>query len=194
MQREHPYPPSARGSSGKIKAEAVSWIGMHRIRKLPTYLRPLLKACLGELIPSAAEAAGRLKQRPGVRVVSVGDVTTAELLKLGIEPDVAVVDYKIMRSKAGEEVKRVVDGYRIPSVRVRNPAGTITPALFKALEKDPPIKIIVKGEEDLATIAAAIKAPLGSVVVYGQPGKGVVWIDITEQKKRQFEDLLGRFE
>ena len=167
---------------------------MHRIRKLPADLRPLLKTYLGELIPDAAEAAGRLRQRPGVRVISVGDVTTAELLKLGIEPDVAVVDYRIMRSDADEEVKRAIDGYRIPSVRVKNPAGTITPELFKAFEKDPPIKIIVEGEEDLATIVAAVKAPLGSVVLYGQPGKGVVWIDITEQKKRQFEDLLRRFE
>ena len=167
---------------------------MHRIRKLPTDLRPLMKTYLGELIPSAAEVAGRLRQRPGVRVISVGDVTTAELLKLGIKPDVAVVDYRVMRSEADEDLKRAVDGYRIPSVRIRNPAGTITPALFKAFEKNPPIKIIVEGEEDLATMVAAIKAPLGSVVLYGQPGKGVVWIDVTEQKKQQFEDLLGRFE
>lgn len=164
------------------------------MRKLPPDLRPLLKRHLGELLPTAAEVAVRLKQRPGLRVISVGDVTTAELLKLGIEPDVVVVDYRIMRSNADERVKRTIKGYRIPSVRVRNPPATITPELCEALEKEPPIKIIVEGEEDLATMVAVLKAPLGSVVLYGQPGEGVIWLEVTEQKKQQFEELLERFE
>jgi len=42
----------------------------------------------------------------------------------------------------------------------------------------------IKGEEDLLTLPAVLFAPLDSVVCYGQPGKGMVLVKVTEEKKR----------
>lgn len=44
----------------------------------------------------------------------------------------------------------------------------------------------VLGEEDLITIGVVMLAPLGCVVYYGQPGQGMVRLEITEQLKTAF--------
>jgi len=38
-----------------------------------------------------------------------------------------------------------------------------------------------------------LSAPLGSAVVYGQPGEGLVLVEVTEPKRREFEMLLKQF-
>ena len=162
--------------------------------RLPDSLRPRLKSPLGQLFPTTAAAVERLRQIRPMRLVSVGDVVTAELLKAGVRPDIAVVDYTVMRAFVGEDMKRVVDGYNVRVMRVRNMPGTITPELRRALETQPPVKIVVQGEEDLATIPAVLGSPVGSAVVYGQPNEGLVVVEVTEEKKREFEQLLGLFE
>lgn len=137
----------------------------------------------------------RLRQLHPPRVITVGDVVTAKLLEAGIRPDVAVVDMKVMRVPADEKTKRAMETFDAKVVRVKNQAGTITPALRKALEvAKPPTKIVVEGEEDLATLPAVLSAPLGSVVVYGQPGEGLVLVEVTEPKRREFEMLLKQFQ
>ena len=40
------------------------------------------------------------------------------------------------------------------------------------------MKIVVEGEEDLATLPAILYAPPGSVVVYGQPDEGSVLVKV----------------
>jgi hypothetical protein len=128
-------------------------------------------------------------------LIVVGDVATAELLKAGVRPDVAVIDFLVMRSFVSNDVKKIIDGYNIPIIRVENPAGAISPELHHALETaKPPVKIVVRGEEDLATLPAVLTAPIGSLVVYGQPNEGVVLIEVTEEKKREFQSLLEKFE
>ena len=54
------------------------------------------------------------------------------------------------------------------------------------------IKIVVNGEEDLATLPAILYAPLGSAVVYGQPNEGSVLVEVTLEKKEQIKDLMKR--
>jgi len=162
--------------------------------RLPDSLRPRLKRPLGQLFPTTAVAVEHLRQVRPVRLVSVGDVATAELLKAGVRPDMAVVDYMVMRAFVSEEVKRVVDGYNVRVMRVRNMPGTITQELRQALETQPPVKVLVQGEEDLAVIPAVLSSPLGSVVVYGQPNEGLVVVEVTEEKRKEFEGLLGMFE
>lgn len=161
--------------------------------KLPLEVRPRLKRPLGELFSSTAKAVERLKQLRPARLIAVGDVVAADLLAAGLKPDTLVVDFKVMRAPAGEEVKEPIDAFEAKVIKVKNPAGTITPELRRALEVTPPVKVIVDGEEDLATIPAVLAAPIGSVVAYGQPDEGMVLVKVTEQKKREFQELFKLF-
>lgn len=162
--------------------------------KLPDEARPLLKRPLGQLFPNVTAAIERLRQLRPPRLIAVGDVVAAGLLDGGLRPDVVVVDMKVMRSPADEKTKGTIDAFEVEVVRVRNPAGAITPELREALKTaKPPLKIVVEGEEDLATLPAVLSAPLGSVVVYGQPNEGVVLIEVSEFKRREFAELLKHF-
>jgi hypothetical protein len=81
-------------------------------------------------------------------------------------------------------------------VQVQNPAATLSKDLMDqiqtSLQGEEKIKIIVEGEEDLATLPAILYAPLGSAVVYGQPNEGSVLVDVTAEKKLHIEELMKR--
>jgi uncharacterized protein (UPF0218 family) len=82
------------------------------------------------------------------------------------------------------------------SIRVKNPAGTITGDLIRALEhaiRHPPVTVIVDGEEDLAVIPLVIAAPNGSVVLYGQPNQGVVLRIVNPQARETARHFLKHF-
>jgi uncharacterized protein (UPF0218 family) len=79
---------------------------------------------------------------------------------------------------------------------VENPAGTITEDLEKALTYaigHTPITIMVDGEEDLAVIPLVIAAPESSVILYGQPNKGIVLRTIDDKAKAAAKELLRHF-
>lgn len=163
--------------------------------RLPEEARQSLKRPLGKLFRSTEDAVKHIRRSRPARLIAVGDVVTAELLSAGLKPDVVVVDFMVMRFPASDDVRGAIDSYSVPEVKVENSAGAITPELQDALEKaEPPVKIIVEGEEDLATIPAVLTAPEGSVVAYGQPGEGMVLIEVSEQKKREFKKILNLFE
>ena len=161
---------------------------------VPERVRPKLQRPLGKLFPSLSKVIEEIRKLRPSRLISIGDRVTSDLLGSGIRPDIAVVDLVVMRSSANEEIRRAIESFAVPVVRIKNPVGNITPELWSALEKArPPLKIIVQGEEDLATIPAVLTAPLGSVVVYGQPKEGVVLVEVTEKKRDEFKALLNEF-
>ena len=162
--------------------------------KLSPEVRPLLKRPLGKLFTSTAVAVEYLQKLRPVRLIAVGDVVAAELLDAGLRPEVVVVDFKVMRAPADDRTKRAIGAHEVRTVRVKNQAGEITQELYKAFESvQPPLKIIVEGEEDLATLPAVLTSPIGSVVVYGQPNEGMILVEVTEEKKREFQELLKLF-
>lgn len=77
--------------------------------------------------------------------------------------------------------------------RTHNEAGMINllawNAIAEAIEKGDSA-VLVDGEEDLLTLVAVIAAPQGSLVVYGQPGEGIVLVRVTEGKKGEIEALI----
>ncbi len=162
--------------------------------RLPESLRDRLKSPFGTLFSNMEKAVEYMGKKRCSRIISVGDVVTATILEKGIRPDVAVVDYKTMRAAAGERLKRAIEAFNVPTHRVTNPAATISEELWKAFDLPPPIKIVVDGEEDLATLVAIAKSPLGSCVIYGQPRRGVVVVEITQEKKQEVEEILKQFE
>ena len=60
----------------------------------------------------------------------------------------------------------------------------------KAFDMAPPIRIIVNGEEDLLVLPVCIHAPKNSVVLYGQPNKGLVLVQITTEIRNKAQTLL----
>ena len=59
----------------------------------------------------------------------------------------------------------------------KNPAGTLSAELLDGLKEaldHMPALVCVDGEEDLAVIPLVMMAPEGALILYGQPGEGIV--------------------
>jgi len=163
-------------------------------RVLTPELRVRLKAPLGTLFKGderqAAQDAWSLVQRStSAKIIVVGDRVSIDSAALNVKADLYIVDGKVMRQPVSDrhrEVDRVFD--------VENPAGKITSsaveAVRRALASGETTRINVHGEEDLLTLPAILEAPLGSSVVYGQPGEGVVVVKVTERKKREVRAIV----
>jgi uncharacterized protein (UPF0218 family) len=50
--------------------------------------------------------------------------------------------------------------------------------------------IMVEGEEDLLGFPAMLLAPIGSVLLYGQPGVGIVWSPVDSDNKALAKSYL----
>ena len=120
-----------------------------------------------------------LKDSP--RVVSVGDAVTLTLLRKGMEPDVAVFDFRTRREH-DEALRDRIGEMRGRHVRVDNPPGRITRALWRAVDDavrgTERVKIEVAGEEDLAALVAIARAPEGAHVIYGLPQRGLAVVRV----------------
>ena len=165
--------------------------------KLIPALRDRLKEPFGKLYRGKGDECLRdivksLGNRP--KVISIGDVTTYYLLKAGIVPDMCIVDDRTMRLPVELEVRKGTAHESFKDVKVKNPPGVVTKELIDAIKDNmsskKPVRIFVDGEEDLAVIPACEYAPVGSVVLYGQPGEGVVAVTVTEEKKRETLSLM----
>ena len=155
---------------------------------LPEEHRKLFKDPFGELYPEITDILPLLSQKT---VFTVGDVVTHNLRKAGIIPAVGIIDGYTMRSPCNR-----VPAVSGESIRVKNPAGTLTDELVAAIRyavEYPPHTILVDGEEDLAVIPMVIAAPLGSIVLYGQPGEGVVLRTVTPGAQDTARAFLERF-
>ncbi len=161
---------------------------------LPERLRSSLQRPLGKLFPNLSAASEHIRKLAPARLVTVGDMVTYEFLSADLKPDIVVVDLIAMRSHTSEKIKRRIESFDAKVVRVKNPAAKITPELWKILETArPPLKVIVEGEEDLATIPAVLTSPDKTIVAYGQPKEGIVLVEVTEKKRREFQDILDKF-
>ena len=55
-------------------------------------------------------------------------------------------------------------------------------------------KIIVDGEEDLLALFAVVSAPVGSMVMYGQPREGIVVVSVNARTKNMVQNIIHRME
>jgi hypothetical protein len=155
---------------------------------LPEEHRKLFQEPFGELYRNLDEVIPKIS---GCIIYAVGDVVTHNLQKKGITPVIAVVDGYTMRLPCGRT--QVTHG---ECIRVKNPAGTLTDDLIRALEyaiEHPPVTVIVEGEEDLAVIPLVIAAPEGAVILYGQPHQGVVLRIVNSEAKNVARQFLSHF-
>ncbi|MDQ2055210.1 MULTISPECIES: GTP-dependent dephospho-CoA kinase family protein [Halobellus] len=160
---------------------------------LPAELRGAFKEPFGPVY----EDAEALLADAGRPVIAVGDVVTYHLRQAGHIPAVALVDGRTEREAVDEEIS---DALSDPEHRraVENAPGVISEdllvALVDALDADAPITIVVDGEEDLAALPAVLAAPTGATVVYGQPGEGMVRVEVTADAKAEMRSLFERME
>lgn len=170
---------------------------------LPDRLKPALKVPHGILHEgSGHKTMDLLKKtldlRKPARIISVGDITTCNLIESDILPDICIVDHLTCRTAVSDGVLKRIHHPAFVEVSVENPAGSITPDLVtcikKALQSSEHIRIFVRGEEDLAVMPAVMLAPLSSVVIYGQPSSGCVLIRVTREKKKEIRELLKQME
>ncbi|ACJ17402.1 hypothetical protein, conserved [Thermococcus onnurineus NA1] len=167
--------------------------------KLTPELRKELKDPLGKLIRGEIPKPYLMIREELERarhVVTVGDVVTENVLRLGIKPSLAIYDHKTKRQEYSPDIESDA-----VIMTVQNPPGTITKALLNAIkkgfglaERGRKVYIKVCGEEDLAAIPAVLYAPEGSVVLYGQPDEGVVLIKVTPECKLKCGRLMSKME
>ena len=77
---------------------------------------------------------------------------------------------------------------------IYNPAAVIYPEAWSTIDtaihqKDTAL-VIVDGEEDLLGFPAVLLAPDDSVIIYGQPDVGIVWVPVTPENKTIARELL----
>lgn len=139
--------------------------------------REKLKHPLGK-IASAHEVA-ELGKKGEAKIIAVGDVCGKALSEHGVKPWIWIYDGKEMRKKVGWEIPAA-------DITVRNPRGGITKSLIRAIDiamGRERTRIFVRGEEDLAALYCIATAPLGVIVVYGQPGRGIVVVDVGNKRR-----------
>lgn len=164
--------------------------------RLPDGLRESLRSPMGRLVPDAqVDAASVLAGAgPDPCIITVGDRTTERALELGLAPAVQIVDGTERRRPRG--APPAAPGTL--EVRVSNPPAGITDeaadAVRGALESGPPVRITVSGEEDLLVIPACIHAPDGALVLYGQPGEGLVVVRVDAEIRNKAASVLGSME
>jgi len=158
-------------------------------------LRSDFKKPLGDLYPSLDDVEDFLKSKYADELlISVGDVTTHNLQKAGLIPHLGIIDNIIERNPASYDVV-----YDNVTLNVKNPPGVITDELqetikkaFKLVKSGFHVLILVDGEEDLAVLPCILTAPSGSLVLYGQPGEGLVVCEVDKviNKVKKFKDKL----
>jgi len=123
-------------------------------------------------------------------VITVGDRTTENILQLGLNPQVQIIDCLEKRGKRSAPINGDIN----TKLSCKNPSGEITEesiqVIKKAFSSEPPVRIIVDGEEDLLVIPVCILAPENSVVMYGQPNEGLVIVEITPEIRAKVQKIL----
>ncbi|MBL7169889.1 MAG: GTP-dependent dephospho-CoA kinase family protein [Candidatus Aenigmarchaeota archaeon] len=134
----------------------------------------------------------------GKKLVCVGDVISANTIKAGIKPDIIVFDQKKYRNRVDAKTRRILDNYPGKLVRVKNPPGTITKELWRAirrvLESKETVKIQVEGEEDLAVAPFVMESDSDTVILYGLMDQGFVLVNVNKDVKEKVKLLLERME
>lgn len=176
--------------------------------KVPEVVRMRLKKPLGKVVKDGVGTDSETFEPPidigaPAMLITVGDIVTRYLNENDPQIiDIAIVDFRVNRKAIHTSMADV--GFTYEKIRnyivtsVKNPPGYITKTLVRAVDRA--IKrrlterkrsiIRVIGEEDLAGVPAILLAPLGAVVLYGQPDEGMVVVEVTEEKKKEMVKLL----
>jgi len=159
--------------------------------KLPDSLRDQLKIPLGFLLPDDQVNKENIEKHllGSSYIITVGDRTTEKMIDFGLIPSLQIIDGVEKREK--REPPKFEGSIEL---NVNNPAAQITPqsidVLKRAFTLQPPVRLMINGEEDLLVIPTCIFAPENSIVLYGQPNQGLVIVKITPEIRNKTQRLL----
>jgi len=159
--------------------------------KLPDSLRDQLKIPLGVLLPIGQDNKRNIQKylSDDSFVITVGDRTTEKMIDFDLTPSLQIIDGFEKRIK--RDIVKLGDAFEL---QIDNPAAEITlqsiEIIKKAFTMNPPIRLTVNGEEDLLVLPVCIHAPENSVILYGQPNKGLVLVQITAEIRNKAQALL----
>jgi len=162
---------------------------------MPDELRKKLGAPVGKVLTTKEELAREIASSPFL--VTVGDIVTLDILEIGRVPDISIIDYLTQRMPM-DKVKEQFSRFKQPEIIVQNPAGQITREMWNAIKDgyDNPrnLRIVVDGEEDLASLACIALAPPGTTVIYGIPNRGASVHHVDAELKHLVNDVLNIME
>ena len=159
--------------------------------KLPDSLRDQLKIPLGVLLPIGQDNKTNIQKylSDDSYIITVGDRTTEKMIDFDLIPSLQIIDGLEKRIK--RDIIKLGSAFEL---KIDNPAAEITlesiEIIKKAFSLNPPIRLTVNGEEDLLVLPACIHAPENSVILYGQPNKGLVLVQITTEIRNKAQALL----
>jgi uncharacterized protein (UPF0218 family) len=159
--------------------------------KLPDSLRYQLKIPLGILLPIDQDNKTNIQKylSDDSYIITVGDRTTEKMIDFDLIPSLQIIDGLEKRIK--RDIIKLGSAFEL---KIDNPAAEITlesiEIIKKAFSLNPPIRLTVNGEEDLLVLPACIHAPENSVILYGQPNKGLVLVQITTEIRNKAQALL----
>jgi uncharacterized protein (UPF0218 family) len=178
-----------------MRSESPKWPPRHRLI-FSEDVKRLLKEPAGRLISGDPDQVIKEVKRlievdnPPL-VIAVGDYTSAKLREYGARVNIYIIDGRVERRPC-----QIFNTSGLRVIECINEPGTICPEAALKLHEllaEPNIKdtvLLVRGEEDLLTLATIISAPEGSVIIYGQPRAGSVYVKVDKALKRRALEIV----
>lgn len=186
---------SSRIRNGEINRDGRLFIKKEWLKKTLYLTKSTRKACkrpFGKIITSVPTNL--------LHIISVGDISTYSFTSAKYYPDISVVDLLVKRKKKFANLQEFSFLGSEEVVKAENQPGGLTPDLFKRVAEafknvrdGKKVIIHVHGEEDLAVLPIILASPLGYCIFYGQPNRGMVQVQVTEQIKEKAYSLVSQF-
>jgi len=192
----------------RVVFEAENGRIIKKINDAINYLKPILVITVGDVVTKIFREAG-IPINLAVVDLKVGRKKVfKDLAELGFQSqDLRTIPVRtipgIERRKFRELAlaKRECVSQENDTITLRSGPGFVSKSLItgirqalkKVLSSKSPIIIKVLGEEDLATLPAVLFAPLTTLVFYGQPGEGLVMVEVTEKKKEEVFKMIEKW-
>ncbi len=128
--------------------------------------------------------------------VACGDVVSVNAVRWGLPPFAAIVDGHTLRERTTEVAELGPLATR-RELWAHNPPGQVTAELTRAIHDlvaGGGGLLLVEGEEDLAVLPLVLELPIGSTVIYGQPGAGVCFLAVDNAVKEHVRTILEGME
>ena len=195
---------SSRIRSGIVDQNGKFWLRNSEITSdysMPEILDEELKQPMGKLFPgptdnpSIAMNSALKSISKDSKIIAVGDVTVFSLQIAERDAWISVIDGMTQRKKWNKFEQIFTDDKLL--INAKNPPGMLTSSIFeacsRAISQSENITILVDGEEDLVPIPLILMAPLGTILLYGQPNEGLIVRQIDISAKRRARRFLDSF-
>lgn len=198
-------------SSTRVRKKEIDRLGK---RIMPDSMRQELANPLGSVLSTKEMIVRSIRRNRNAIIIAVGDQTTKTLLDNGVHISFIIIDNRVNR-KSFDELKPLLLSLHATITKIVSGPGYISQEAIDGITRWQRVNaenkdiqsthiIEIDGEEDLLTLPVVAKAPIGSIVYYGQPPlrpagfegqaqKGIVEVKVTIEKKKEVQKLLSKF-